>query len=359
MRKPHALKKGDKAAVISLSSGILGEESCAHQLNLGTKRLEELGLEAVFMTNTLKGTEYLRDHLEARAQDLKDAFQDTTIKGIIAAIGGDDTYRLLPYLLEDKAFIHNVQENSKLFTGFSDSTINHLMFYKLGMVSFYGPSFITDIAELATELLPYTKKTLQSYLKGHEQKEIYSSPFWYEERSDFSKQALGKQRVQHTEKHGYEVLQGTGIVSGSLLGGCIESFCDLLVGERYPDEAEICKKYQLFPSLNEWKGKILFLETSEEKPTPGGLKKMLETLKENGIFSVINGLIIGKPQDEAYYEEYKNIYLNVIDDEKLPILYNVNFGHAYPRCALPYGIKATVNLNEKTILLDEPYFQKV
>ena len=65
MRKPHALKKGDKVAVISLSSGILGEESCAHQLNLGTKRLEELGLEAVFMTNTLKGADYLRDYPEA------------------------------------------------------------------------------------------------------------------------------------------------------------------------------------------------------------------------------------------------------------------------------------------------------
>ncbi len=358
MRKPRALKQGDKVAVVSLSSGILGEEFCAHQFDLGKKRLEESGLEPVFMTNTLKGVEFLKRHPEARAQDLKDAFQDTTIKGIIAAIGGDDTYRLLPYLLEDKAFIHHVQENPKLFTGFSDSTINHLMFYKLGMVSFYGPSFITDIAELATELLPYTKETLQGYLEGYEQNEIRSSPYWYEERSDFSKQALGRKRVQRDEEHGYEVLQGTGVVSGSLLGGCLESFYDLLVGERYPDEAEICKKYQLFPSLNEWKGKILFLETSEEKPTPDVLMKMLETLKENGFFSVISGLIIGKPQDEVYYEEYKDIYLNVIDDESLPILYNVNFGHAYPRCALPYGIKATVNLNEKTITLDESYFKK-
>lgn len=357
MRKPTALKTGDKVAIVSLSSGILGEESCAHQLELGKKRLNELGLEPVFMTNSLKGAEYLKDHPEARAQDLKEAFQNSTIKGIIAAIGGDDTYRLLPYLLEDKEFIHTVQENPKLFTGFSDTTINHLMFYKLGMVSFYGPSFITDIAELSNELLPYTKETLLGYLEGNEQQEVCSSPFWYEERRDFSKQALGKNRIQHDEEHGYEVLQGTGVVSGPLLGGCLESLYDILAGERYPDEAEICKKYQLFPSLSEWKGKILFLETSEEKPAPNEVEKYLKALKQMGVFSVINGMIVGKPQDEAYYEEYKDIYLKVIDDETLPILYNVNFGHAYPRCALPYGIKATVNLDEKMILLDETYFQ--
>lgn len=357
MIKPYSLKNGDKVAIVSLSSGILGEESCAHQLELGGKRLEALGLKPVLMTNTLKGVDYLRDHPKARAQDLKDAFKDPTIKGIIAAIGGDDTYRLLPYLLEDEEFIRNVQETPKLFTGFSDTTINHLMFYKLGMVSFYGPSFITDIAELANHLLPYTKETLQGYFEGHEQQEIRSSNLWYEERTDFSRKALGQDRMQHDEKYGYEVLQGTGTFSGPLLGGCVESLYDVLAGERYSDEAEICKNYQLFPSLKEWTDKILFLETSEEKPTPDALKKYLETLKQTGIFSVISGLIIGKPQNEAYYENYKEIYLKVINDETLPILYNVNFGHAYPRCALPYGVSATVDLDEKIILLDESYFQ--
>ena len=47
----------------------------------------------------------------------------------------------------------------------------------------------------------------------------------------------------------------------------------------------------------------------------------------------------------------------MINVETLPILYNVNFGHAYPRCALPYGVSATVDLDEKIILLDESYFQ--
>lgn len=356
MIKPSALKKGDKIAVVSLSSGMLGEEFCSHQRNIGIKRLENMGLKPVFMPHALKGINYLKDHPEARAQDLKDAFQDSTIKGIFCAIGGEDTYRLMPYLLEDKDFIENVQKNPKLFTGFSDTTINHLMFYQLGMTSFYGPNFMNDIAELGDVMLPYTDNTVQSYFKGCEQEAIRSSQNWYEERIDFSECSIGVARVHHLEKRGYETLQGVGSFSGPLLGGCLESLYDLLNGERNPDEVKINQTYSLYPSLEQWKGKVAFFETSEEKPTPKKLEQILLTLKQTGLFSVINGLLIGKPQNEIYYDEYKEIYKKVISDELLPILYNINFGHGYPRCALPYGVDVTVDMTNKSITFNEPYF---
>ena len=133
MQYARKLRKGDKVAIVSLSSGMLGEEFCSHNIEIGVKRLKEYGLEPVFMPNALKGIEYLQAHPQARAKDLKDAFLDNSIAGIICAIGGDDTYRLLPYLMEDEKFIKAVEEHPKLFTGFSDTTINHLMFYKLGL----------------------------------------------------------------------------------------------------------------------------------------------------------------------------------------------------------------------------------
>lgn len=357
MIKPTALRTGDRVAILSLSSGMLGEEFCFHQLEIGKKRLESMGLKPIFMPNTLKGLDYLKNYPEARAQDLKDAFKDPMIKGIFCAIGGDDTYRLAPYLLEDKEFIQNVQKNPKLFTGFSDTTINHLLFYQLGMTSFYGPNFINDLAELADNLLPYTEDTIQSYFEGFEQKELVSSDYWYEERIDFSKQSIGTQRVQHLEERGYEILQGTDSFSGALLGGCLESLSDLLSSERYADEGLINQQYSLYPSLEQWKDKVLFLETSEEKPTPKQLEQLLLTLKRTGVFSVITGLLVGKPQDEKYYEEYKEIYKRTINRTSLPILYNINFGHAYPRCALPYGIKTTVDMVNKTIIFEESCFQ--
>jgi muramoyltetrapeptide carboxypeptidase LdcA involved in peptidoglycan recycling len=96
----------------------------------------------------------------------------------------------------------------------------------------------------------------------------------------------------------------------------------------------------------------LFIETCEEKPEPEAFEKELITLKSTGIFDVINGIIIGKPQDEQYYDDYKAIYY-----KDLPIIYNVNFGHAYPRCVIPYGIEAEVDLDKITIKFKESFFE--
>lgn len=52
---------------------------------------------------------------------------------------------------------------------------------------------------------------------------------------------------------------------------------------------------------------------------------------------MVNGVLVGKPQDEAYYQEYKDILIRVIENEKLPIVYNVNFDTLMPRCALQQG----------------------
>jgi muramoyltetrapeptide carboxypeptidase LdcA involved in peptidoglycan recycling len=124
----------------------------------------------------------------------------------------------------------------------------------------------------------------------------------------------------------------------------------------YGDEKAICDKYGLFPTTNEWKNKILFIETYQKKPKPEQFKKELLALKNTGIFDVISGIIVGKPQDEQYYEEYKEIYYKIIENKDLPILYNVNFGHAEPRCIIPYGIQTEVDLDKRVITLKESIF---
>ena len=148
MNKPFCLKKGDKVAIVSLSRGLLGEDFIKHELELGIKRLENFGLVPIIMPNATKGIKYLEENPRARASDLKEAFQNPEIKGIICAIGGDDTYKIIPYLMEDQEFIEAVKNNPKLFTGFSDSTIDHMMLYRLGLKTFYGPCFLVDLAEL-------------------------------------------------------------------------------------------------------------------------------------------------------------------------------------------------------------------
>ena len=144
MIKPRRLQKGDKVAIVSLSRGMLGEDMFIHKFHIAKKRLEEdYGLEVVTMPNALKGVDYLYEHPEARAQDLMNAFRDPEIKAVFNAIGGDDTIRLLPYI-----DFNVLRENSKIFAGFSDTTSNHFMMYKAGLVSYYGLSVMNNGKDL-------------------------------------------------------------------------------------------------------------------------------------------------------------------------------------------------------------------
>lgn len=357
MVKPQSLSKGDKVAIVSLSRGLLGMPFCKHELDIAIKRLQDFGLEPVLMPNALKDMKYLEEHPEARASDLKQAFMDDSIKMIIAAIGGIDTYKTIPYLMEDEEFIESVRKNPKIFTGFSDTTNNHLMLNKLGLSTFYGPCLLVDIAELDLEMLPYTKEFFEKFFQNENGFEITSSPVWYSDRKSYGVEEVGKPRDMHLETHGYETLNGSGVVTGKLYGGCIESIYDAFTGASFEDEPAIYEKYNIFPTDDEWKEKVLFLETSELSASPEELEKMLIEFKNRNIFNLVRGIIVGKPIDEKYYEEYKDVYRRVFSDLSTPVLYNVNFGHSVPRCIIPYDVDATIDFDNKRIFINSPILE--
>ena len=341
--------KVKKIGIVSLSSGILGEDVIKHELELGVKRLTSYGIEVEFLPYSLKGIEFIQQHPDLRAKDLLEAFRDDSIDMILCAIGGDDTYRLLPYLFENDE-LKNVA-NQKIFLGFSDTTMNHFMLNKVGIKTFYGQAFLPDVCELSNDMLSYSKKYFEELLETGKIEEITPSDIWYDERKDFSEKSLGTSMQSHINK-GFELLRGGSTFEGEVLGGCLESIFDIFDNLRYNDTVEMCQKYQLFPTLAEWKNKILLLETSEEKPAPDIFRQMIRVLQTFGIFNVISGLLIGKPQEETHYNEYKEIILDEIANKDLPIVYNVNIGHSTPRCIIPFGVKTVVNVDKQSIQFD-------
>ena len=53
--------------------------------------------------------------------------------------------------------------------------------------------------------------------------------------------------------------------------------------------------------------------------------------------------------DECYAKEYKELLVSVIDNPNLSILFNVNIGHATPRCIIPFGVDATIDADKHVI----------
>ncbi len=344
MIKPKHLKRGDTVAVVSLSSGILGEPWAIHKLHIARERLErDYGLRVKVMPNALKGSRYLYEHPEARAADWMEAFRDPEIKAIFSAIGGDDTIRLLPYVDFDL-----IRDNPKIFTGFSDTTSNHFMMHKAGVMSYYGATVMTNFAEYV-KINDYTAKAIRDTLfEPKPSLDLPSAPYWYDDEDEkiwWKEENVNTLRQYHPEEIGYELLQGCGVAEGELLGGCIDVFPEI-VGS------------PIWPTKEEWRGRLLFLETSEEDMSPELLSWLLRGLAAQGIFDVITGILVGKPARRSKYEPYKEVYRKVVGFEAkrpdLPILYNVNFGHAEPIGVLPIGARCRLDAERKTITLLEP-----
>ena len=342
MQKPKRLRPGDKVAIVSLSSGSLGEPQFIHKYEIAKRRLEtDYGLSVAAMPNALKGREYLYRHPEARAADLMEAFRDPSIKAVFSAIGGDDTIRLLPFV-----DFQVLRDNPKIFTGFSDTTTNHFMMHKAGLVSYYGLSVMCDLAEYV-QINPYSRTFMEATL-FHPQDRLPIQPstycayetekvYWKEENSNIP-------RPTH-ENGGYELLQGSGVVQGELLGGCIDVFPELI-------------GTSLWPKAEDWKGKLLLIETSEEDMSEDLLTWYIRGLTAQGILHAVRGIVVGKPAYPDKYESYKEVWRKTVGFEaglpELPILYNVNVGHAYPIGVFPLGLRYEIDCGRKSLTLLEP-----
>ena len=174
--------KVKKIGILSLSSGILGEEFVKHELEIGVSRLQEYGIEVQFLDHALKGMEFIKENPQKRAEDLLTAFKDDSIDMILCAIGGEDTYRLLPYLFGNDELKKAVRQ--KIFLGFSDTTMNHFMLHKVGIKTFYGQAFLPDVCELSKEMLPYSKDYFEELISTGRIQKIYPSDVWYNNFSE-------------------------------------------------------------------------------------------------------------------------------------------------------------------------------
>lgn len=339
LKKPQKLNRGDKVATVSLSWGGAGDSDVLWRYNVGKKRLEdEFGLKVVEMPNTLMGTEYVYNHPEKRAEDLMMAFEDESIKAIFCCIGGYESVRMLPYIDFDV-----IRKNPKIFVGYSDTTVTHMMCYKAGLSSFYGPSILAEFAE-NVEMFDYTKHWIEKVLFDSSSiGKIEPSHGWTSEYLPWEEKNRAIKRSLQPNM-GYELLQGSGIVRGRLIGGCIEVL-------------EMMKGTELWPDINVWNDTILFFETSEDKPDPAYFEYWIRNYGSQGILNRTSGIIFGKPYDNKYYDEYKKAIVKVLRDElkltDLPILCNMNFGHAAPMMILPYGAMAEIDSDNITFSIIE------
>lgn len=340
--KPPQLHPGDSVAVVSLSWG--GPALFPHRYQAGKAQLEtEFGVTVVEMPHALADPAWIARHPQARAADLMAALLDPTIKAIISTIGGEDSIRILPYL--DLA---QLRAHPKIFMGYSDTTITHFAFYKAGVVSFYGPAIMAGFGENGG-LFPYMVDSVRRTLFASAPIGIIdpNATGWTVELMAWGDPANQSHPRTLQPSTGWRWLQGHGLHRGHLIGGCIEVL-DWLRGTAY------------WPDREQWRGAILFLETSEEAPSPAAVVRYLRCYAALGILPLLSGLLFARPGgqvDPATFIDYDQAVRQVVVEEngltELPIVTGLDFGHTDPMFVLPLGVQAELDCAQQRFAIVE------
>lgn len=330
--KPYKLQAGDRVAAISMSWG--GPGTFRYRYDAGKRQFEEaFGVTVVETRHALRDAAWLARNPRARADDLMEAFTDDAIDAIVATIGGDDAIRLLPYV--DPAVI---RAHPKALLGYSDTTIAHLLCFKAGVVSFYGPSVMAGFAENGGPF-PYMVDAVRRTLFSSAPIGLLepSRDGWTVEHLDWADETNQQRRRARHPSTGWRFLQGEGVGEGPLIGGCLEML-------------DWARGTALWPDADAFERAVLFIETSEEALPPMAVARELRVLAAMGILPRLSGLLFGRPGGQvpiAAFDDYDDAVLQVVALEQelttLPIVTRMDFGHTDPMLVLPYGIPARID----------------
>lgn len=342
MIKPPGLQRGDTVAVVSLSWG--GPGAFPQRYQAGKRQLQdEFGVRVVEMPHALADPAWVARNPRARADDLMAAFADPSIKAIFSSIGGEDSIRILRYIDGEV-----VRAHPKIFMGYSDTTITHFACFKAGLTSFYGPSIMAGFAENGG-LFPYMVDSVRRTLFSSEPIGTIhpNQDGWTVEFLDWGEPANQNRKRALRPSTGWRWLQGNNVRRGHLLGGCLEVL-DWLRGTEF------------WPSRDQWRNAMLFIETSEESPAPAAVRRYLRSLAALGILQGLAGILFARPGgqiDPAKFVDYDNALQQVVADEcgltELPVLTNMDFGHTDPMFVLPLGVMAQIDCVRHTFSILE------
>ena len=331
--RPPRLRTGDAIGIVSPSWG--GPAVFPHRLERGIVELERLGFEVKIGEHARNANGHVSDTARNRAQDIHRFFEDPDVRLILASIGGDHSCHLLPHL--DWKLM---RRHPTLLMGYSDiSVLNIAVWSMTGLVTCNGPALMTDFAEYPVPL----SYTLQSFLRTVSEPKppgtIEHAEAWTEEILDWGTKADLTRPRDMTPTDGWTSLK-RGVGEGTLIGGCIESLQHLR-GTPY------------WPRMD---GAILFLETSEEAPTPERVDGILMDYENMGVLRGLSGLLFGRPMNysDEDRERLAEVLLERTKGLDFPVVTEVDFGHTSPQFVLPIGCRARLDGAAPSLEILEP-----
>ncbi len=297
---PKRLRAGDTIGIVAPASPP-NQESLTRSFAF----LESLGLKWKLGKHVKDVNGYLAGTDEDRLADLEEMFADPEIAGILCAGGGYGSARYaerLDYQL--------IQENPKVFWGFSDITYLHTAIANYtDLITFHGPMLASCVG----------KET------------------FHELSAKMFHQLFEPMELHYSEAISPLETLSPGFASGELTGGNLSLLA-----------SSIGTKFEV-----NTKGKLLLIEDVGEEPYR--VDNLMNQLRLAGKFSDAAGIIIG---DFAKAEPKKEIsltldevFLHYTADLGKPVVSGFKIGHCEPHFAIPLGADARLDGDQKTLTI--------
>lgn len=298
--RPKRLQKGDTVGIVSPSSPP-GREELEKSLSF----LEELGLKWKFAKNAKNIHGYLAGTDQERLEDLEEMFLDPEVKGIICSSGGYGAARITEHL-----DMEIVKENPKIFWGFSDITFLHTAIGAYAnLVTFHGSMLGPNIGKDTFEEL--SGKMFQQLFEPME--------------------------LHYTEDISPLEAITSGVGRGEFVGGNL-SLLARTIGTKFEVDTS---------------GKILLIEDIGEEPAR--VDSLLNQLRMTGKFNNVAGIVVGDFANAETKKKWTLTLDEVFDDYfkdlKVPVVKGFKIGHCEPHFAVPLGVKAILDADEKTLTI--------
>jgi muramoyltetrapeptide carboxypeptidase len=301
-RRPRALRRGDRVAIVAPASG------CAHEsVYKGVEELERWGLEVVVDERVFATRHYLAGDAGLRAAHFIAAWTDPGIAGLVCTRGGYGSVQILP-LIEHA----DLAATPRVFVGYSDITSLLVWLGQAGrMVTFHGPM-------------------LDARLGGDDGRY---------DRESFERALMSTDPMGALQPDGLETLQA-GEASGVLVGGTLTQLV-----------ASLGTPYAFDPPA----GHVLFIDEVNERPYR--LDRMITQLRLAGLLARASAIVFNElpgcvePNGSV---TARDAVQDALSGFHGPVLFGFPSGHTPGALiTLPFGVRATVLGHQNPALVIE------
>ncbi|MGE8001619.1 S66 peptidase family protein [Lysinibacillus sp. NPDC093190] len=288
---PH-LQKGDTVGLVALSSKVKLDK-----LGDAIAFLEELGLNYIIGDTIQAKHDYLAGSDEERLGDFHEMVRNPEVKAIFCVKGGYGSARIA-----EKIDYGLLEENPKIFWGFSDLTYLHCAINEFAnLVTFHGPLLMSvgRIDDLSKKMFL---------------------------------QLFTPMELQYVENISPLTTIAPGVARGEIIGGNLRRLVNTL-GTKFEVRTE---------------GRILLIEElGETIPT---IDSMLQQLKQARKLEQLAGVVIGSfTQTEADEAALLALMKDYFADLGVPVVAGFKIGHDSTNIAIPLGVDAILDAQEKVL----------